>query len=164
MQPALAKSSNTPFNLDNYIVNVLRDEPFFAALSRKLEKRASKAIPTAGVMLNKEKGRFELLYNPDFFAKIAARDEKFIKGILLHEFWHIVLLHVTSRLPVGQDELSVGISRPTWRLTPNCQSGVQTPILRQVGNWLIRFCPKKPCFRPLACLRSLNLTFRARSI
>ena len=34
-------------------------------------------------MLNKEKGRFELLYNPDFFAKIAARDEKFIKGIPL---------------------------------------------------------------------------------
>ena len=131
MQPALAKSPNTPFNLDNYIVNVLRDEPFFAALSRKLEKRASKAIPTAGVMLNKEKGRFELLYNPDFFAKIAARDEKFIKGILLHEFWHIVLLHVTSRLPAGKmskrwnfaTDLAINSELSKWSSNADTPSG-----------------------------------------
>ena len=125
------KSSNPPFKLDNYIVSVLRDEPFFAALSRKLEKRASKAIPTAGVMLNKEKGRFELLYNPDFFAKIAARDEKFIKGILLHEFWHIVLLHVTSRLPSGKmskrwnyaTDLAINSELSKWSSNADTPSG-----------------------------------------
>jgi predicted metal-dependent peptidase len=91
-----------PFNLDEHIVDLLRDEPFFAALSRRMDKVASTRIPTAGVCLNKERCRFELVYNPIFMGSILARDRKFVKGILLHEFYHIVLLHVTSRLPSGK--------------------------------------------------------------
>ena len=30
--------TDTTFNLDEHIVGLLREEPFFAALSRKLEK------------------------------------------------------------------------------------------------------------------------------
>lgn len=90
------------FDLNNHIVDLLRDEPFFSALSRKMEKVASTRIPTAGVLFNDEKCRFELMYNPDFMAKMLDQDIKYVKGVLLHEFYHIMLLHVTSRLPSGK--------------------------------------------------------------
>jgi predicted metal-dependent peptidase len=90
------------FDLNNHIVDLLRDEPFFSALSRKMEKVGSKSVPTAGVRFNDDKCRFELMYNPDFMAKMLDQDIKYVKGILLHEFYHIMLLHVTSRLPGGK--------------------------------------------------------------
>jgi len=90
------------FDLNNHIVDLLRDEPFFSALSRKMEKVASKSVPTAGVRFNDDKCRFELMYNPDFMAKMLDQDIKYVKGVLLHEFYHIMLLHVTSRLPGGK--------------------------------------------------------------
>lgn len=90
------------FDLDEYIVDLLRNEPFFAALSRRMEKVATKAVPTAGVSFNKDRCRFELYYNPDFMSDLLAQDEKYVKGVLLHEFYHIMLLHVTSRIPGGK--------------------------------------------------------------
>lgn len=92
----------TPFNLDEHIVNLLRDEPFFAALSRRMEKVASRSVPTAGVAFNEDRCRFELYYNPEFMASMLEENKKFVKGVLLHEFYHIMLLHVTSRLPEGK--------------------------------------------------------------
>jgi len=35
-------------------------------------------------------------------AKMLDQDIKYVKGVLLHEFYHIMLLHVTSRLPSGK--------------------------------------------------------------
>ncbi len=87
------------FNLDEHIVNLLRDEPFFAALSRRMEKVSTKAVPTAGVKFNEERCRFEMYYNPEFMSELHQADPVFVKGVLLHEFYHIVLLHVTSRIP-----------------------------------------------------------------
>ena len=63
------KKQLPPFNLDHHIVGLLRDEPFFAALSRRMEKVASRSVPTAGVRFNEEKCRFELFYNPDLMTK-----------------------------------------------------------------------------------------------
>jgi predicted metal-dependent peptidase len=90
------------FNLDEHIVDLLRDEPFFAALSRRMEKVASHSVPTAGVAFNEERCRFELYYNPDFMGALLEQDRKYVKGVLLHEFYHIMLLHVTSRMPEGK--------------------------------------------------------------
>jgi predicted metal-dependent peptidase len=89
----------TDFNLDEHIVSLLRDEPFFAALSRRMEKVATKSVPTAGVKFNADRCRFEMYYNPEFLAGLHSENPKFVKGVLLHEFYHIVLLHVTSRIP-----------------------------------------------------------------
>jgi len=55
------------FNLNDHVYRLLQSEPFFAALSRRIEKRASEAVPTAGVRVN-EDGYFEMIYNPAFFA------------------------------------------------------------------------------------------------
>jgi len=90
------------FNLDEHIVGLLREEPFFAALSRKLEKVSTKTVPTAGVKFNSDRCRFEMYYNPEFLGELHKQDPKYVKGVLMHEFYHIVLLHVTSRLPDGE--------------------------------------------------------------
>jgi predicted metal-dependent peptidase len=71
-------------------------EPFFAALSRRIDKTPTTAIPTAGVRVNPERAQFELLYNPEFMG--ALKDEHKL-GVLMHEFYHIIFEHVTGRKP-----------------------------------------------------------------
>ena len=84
------------FDLNLYTFRLLQNEPFFAALSRRVHKRPTQAIPTAGVMINKSTSQFEMLYNPEFMASLTD-DHKL--GVLMHEFYHIIFEHVTGRLP-----------------------------------------------------------------
>ena len=84
------------FELNKHTARLLRNEPFFAALSRKIDKRASTGVPTAGVRVNPETGHFEMLYNPEFFANLPDEHKQ---GVLMHEFYHLVFEHVTGRLP-----------------------------------------------------------------
>ena len=86
----------TPFNLNMHTARLLMSEPFFASLSRRIDKTPTTAIPTAGVRVNPERQQFELMYNPEFFA--ALSDEHKL-GVLMHEFYHIILEHVTGRKP-----------------------------------------------------------------
>jgi predicted metal-dependent peptidase len=86
------------FDLKLHAYRLLMDEPFFAALSRKIEKRASTAIPTAGVRVDPDTAQFEMIYNPDFFASLPEHE---VKGVLKHEFYHLIFEHVTSRKPEG---------------------------------------------------------------
>mgnify|MGYP006273163059 CR=1 FL=1 len=86
------------FDLDKYIYDLLKNEPFFAEISRHVEKRANKGIPTAGVRVTKD-GQFEMLYNPDFFDKLTREQRA---GVIKHEFYHLVFGHVTDRLPEGK--------------------------------------------------------------
>jgi predicted metal-dependent peptidase len=95
------------FNLNDHIFRLLQSEPFFAALSRKIEKAESKAIPTAGVRVNPDTGYFEMLYNPDFFEGL---EDSHRTGVLVHEFYHLVFEHVLGRLP---DELAGAMNKPT---------------------------------------------------
>ena len=88
------------FNLNDHIFRLLQREPFFAALSRRIEKQESKGIPTAGVRVNPDTGYFEMMYNPDFFEGLNDAQRA---GVLMHEFYHLVFEHVTGRLP---DELA----------------------------------------------------------
>ena len=87
------------FNLNDHVYRLLQSEPFFAALSRRIEKKVNKSIPTAGVRVN-EDGYFEMVYNPDFFEPLTDKQRT---GVLVHEFYHLVFEHVTGRLP---DELA----------------------------------------------------------
>jgi predicted metal-dependent peptidase len=84
------------FDLNLHTCRLLMREPFFAALSRRIDKTATTAIPTAGVRVNPERAQFELMYNPEFFA--ALSDEHKL-GVLMHEFYHIIFEHVTGRKP-----------------------------------------------------------------
>ena len=86
------------FDLKLHAYRLLMDEPFFAALSRKIEKRADSSIPTAGVRVCPDSAQFEMIYNPDFFASLP---EEHVRGVLKHEFYHLIFEHVTSRKPEG---------------------------------------------------------------
>ena len=87
------------FDLNKHTARLLMSEPFFAALSRKIDKRASTAIPTAGVKINEESGQFEMLYNPEFFESLPDVQKL---GVLKHEFYHLIFEHVTGRMPEGK--------------------------------------------------------------
>ena len=86
------------FDLKLHAYRLLMDEPFFAALSRKIEKRADSGIPTAGVRVCPDSAQFEMIYNPEFFASLS---EEHVRGVLKHEFYHLIFEHVTSRKPEG---------------------------------------------------------------
>jgi len=81
-------------NTETYLL--LREEPFFGAISRCINKTASGAIPTAGVRINKHTAQFEMIYNPKFFLGLTLPERA---DVLKHEFWHIINEHVTGRLP-----------------------------------------------------------------
>ena len=86
------------FDLNLNTARLLMEEPFFAAISRRIDKRASYAIPTAGVMVNPDTAQFEMLYNPKFFADLTDLQRG---DILKHEFYHVLFEHVTGRMPDG---------------------------------------------------------------
>ena len=81
------------FDLNQHMARLLINEPFFASLSRKVHKTETRAIPTAGVRVTEE-GRFEMLYNPEFFENLPDNQRL---GVLKHEFYHLIFEHVTSR-------------------------------------------------------------------
>ena len=101
-----AVDSMSKFDLNNHVVHLLIKEPFWAALSRHLNKIACQNIPTAGVRVSDD-GRFELIYNPVFMARMvkecaeAGNSDayKWVTGILKHEFMHLILGHCSYRRP-----------------------------------------------------------------
>ena len=87
------------FRIDKYMFKLLQSEPFFAALSRRVEKIATESVPTAGVRVNPQTANFELFYNPEFFEGLTMKE---ISGVLKHEFYHILFQHLTTRIPDGK--------------------------------------------------------------
>lgn len=132
------------FDLNLHIARLLMDEPFYAALSRKMDKRAVTSIPTAGVRLNTDTARFELVYNPKWFTDCIARRQEmgvegagvydWVKGTLIHEFMHIVLGHVTGRLP------EAGLNR-RWNIAGDL--AINSNLMREGGDHLL---PPECCF------------------
>ena len=141
----MTATSNQPaFDLNLHIARLLLDEPFFAALSRRMDKVKMTSIPTAGVRLNKDTCRFELVYNPQWFETCIARRQEmgiegagvydWCKGTLIHEFMHIVLGHVTGRLP------EAGMSRQ-WNIAGDL--AINSDLMRDSGDHLL---PPECCF------------------
>jgi predicted metal-dependent peptidase len=87
--------NNPKFDLNEHTYRLLESEPFFAAVSRRINKSINKSVPTAGVRVTKD-GQFEMVYNPEFFEKLTPKERS---GVLKHEFYHLIFEHVTGRLP-----------------------------------------------------------------
>jgi predicted metal-dependent peptidase len=97
--PSTSNAENTvEFDLDLHMYRLLVSEPFFASISRQINKSASNALPTAGVRINKDTMQYELLYNPKFMASLTDNEKI---GVLMHEFYHLIFDHVGMRLPEG---------------------------------------------------------------
>ena len=139
------------FDLKLHAYRLLMDEPFFAALSRKIEKRATTAIPTAGVRVDPDTAQFEMVYNPDFFASLP---EEHIRGVLKHEFYHLIFDHVTSRKPEGVNPKAWNIAAdlainshlqgelPEMACMPGVGPFAELP-LHQTAEWYLANLPQK---------------------
>ena len=69
--------SKVKFDINDHTARLLLDEPFYASLSRRINKSANYGIQTAGVRADKKTGQLEMVYNPDFMASLepkAVRD------------------------------------------------------------------------------------------
>ena len=88
------------YRLDKDVYGLLRDEPYFALLSRQLDKRASNAIPTAGMKYNPKEERYELIYNPSFMESLNNSQRQWV---LMHELYHASLGHCEYRKLDGHD-------------------------------------------------------------
>ena len=140
------------FDLKLHAYRLLMDEPFFAALSRKIEKRADYNIPTAGVRVDPESAQFEMIYNPDFFASLP---EEHVRGVLKHEFYHLIFEHVTSRKPEGVNHKVWNICAdlainshlqgelPDWVCMPGGPNFEEMP-LGQSAEWYLANFPERP--------------------
>jgi predicted metal-dependent peptidase len=86
---------STDFNLDRHLISFLQDTPFFAELSRYIRKVSTTDLPTAGVAYDQQFDDITLYWNPEFFASLSDAE---IRGVLVHEFYHLVFQHISTRL------------------------------------------------------------------
>jgi len=82
------------FDISDHIYHLLQDEPFFAALSRQINKRQTTAIPTAGIKYNSDTLSYEMFYNSKFMQSLTGGEKKFV---LMHEMYHASFGHCTYR-------------------------------------------------------------------
>ena len=86
------------YDLENDVFRLMINEPFFAAISRHITKRATESVPTAGVRVT-EDGHFEMVYSEKFFEKLPDEQRR---GVLKHEMYHLILDHCLGRSPDGR--------------------------------------------------------------
>ena len=80
------------FDLGPHLVNLMWDEPFFAAMLRDITKVETNSIPTAGVLA--KDGEIKMWWNREFVASLGPKK---VKGLLKHEVYHLVFEHTTTR-------------------------------------------------------------------
>ncbi len=85
---------DTDYNIDRHLLSFLQDAPFFAEMSRYIRKTPTMDLPTAGVAFDPEYDDITLYWNPEFFRSLSDSE---IRGVLLHEFYHLVFQHLTNR-------------------------------------------------------------------
>jgi len=85
---------DTDYNLDRHLLSFLQDAPFFAEMSRYIRKIPTTDLPTAGVAFDPEYDDITLYWNPDFFRSMSDAE---VRGVLLHEFYHLIFCHLTNR-------------------------------------------------------------------
>ena len=134
----MSDDTNKPFNLNMHTARLLMREPFFAALSRRIDKIATTAIPTAGVRVNPDTAQFELMYNPEFMGQLSDTHKL---GVLKHEFYHLIFEHVTTRKPA--DGLK-RIDNIAMDLAINCHIASELPSEANPGPTIGKE-PMKAC-------------------
>ena len=80
------------FKLDPHLISLMWSEPFFSKILRKVTKKPSNSIPTAGVLA--KDGQLMMWYNLRFMAGLTPAQ---VKGLLKHECYHLIFEHTTTR-------------------------------------------------------------------
>ena len=142
------KQAVTDYDLNLHIYRLLMTEPFFAAISRQVQKISSKSLPTAGVTVDPVSCNFVLYYNPEFFAVTLKNDVERL-AVLKHEFYHLILEHVTSRKPTDKKENKL------WNIAADL--AINSFLLQEIPQ----FCciPGNGFFQDLPALQSSEWYF-----
>ena len=77
---------------NSHMIALMAEDPFYAAVSRRIRKIRSCDVPTAGVAIQDE--RIIMLWNPDFFGQLESQH---VRGVIKHELLHIIEEHICSR-------------------------------------------------------------------
>ncbi len=88
------KPCEPDFNLERHLIPFFQDCAFFAELSRQITKIATREIPTAAVAFDPLTDQITLFYNPKFMESLSNWE---IRGVLTHEFYHVVFCHLAAR-------------------------------------------------------------------
>ena len=80
------------FKLDNHLVGMMLEEPFYARILRILTKIKTRQIPTAGVIA--KDGDLKMYWNDRFLAALPGKQ---VRGVIKHECLHLIFEHTTTR-------------------------------------------------------------------
>lgn len=81
-------------DLEPHFSRLFATEPILSALATLCSRRMTNVIPTAAIAYFPEEDTYTLLFNPEFFSKLA--DEEII-AVLKHELYHMLFLHPFER-------------------------------------------------------------------
>ena len=98
------ETNSKVFDLNLMTYCLLESEPFFAAFSVYVTKIPTNSIPTAGVTADKNTTNFIMYYNPEFFKTLTTAQKL---AVIKHEFYHIILEHITGRKPTNIDNMKL---------------------------------------------------------
>ena len=103
------KTIEHDYSLSRHLIPFMQDCPFYAEISRHMQKRYTVDMPTAAVSFDPKQDELCLWVNPVFMGGGTYKDQKGeevkeeglsnweTRGVLTHEFDHIVYGHLASR-------------------------------------------------------------------
>jgi predicted metal-dependent peptidase len=117
---------------EDLLQRTLKDEPFFTEFSSFVAKRPTSEkemeyIKTACVRYTPTSSCFELIWNPYFFAELDENDPKYVVGVLKHEFYHLILGHLTNRNLAGSDASLQAVANYATDLAINSKLASEIP-------------------------------------
>lgn len=127
------------YNIDSTLVEMMTEEPFFSAISLRVQKVMTRSVSTMGVAYFDSS--FHMLVNPDFVQKLqdAGRKAEII-SVIAHEFYHVMLGHLTigSRFTSEMKQKLLN-----WAMDASINSMLHHEQKRQLPS-----CPIIPGLRP----------------
>lgn len=103
------KAIDHEYNFSRHLIPFMQDVPFYAEISRHLQKRYTDSMPTAAVSFDSKSDELVLWVNPYFMGGGKYKTAKGIevaeeglsnwetRGVITHEFDHLVFGHLGER-------------------------------------------------------------------
>lgn len=103
------KTIDHPYNFSRHLIPFMQDCPFYAEISRHLQKRYTDSMPTAAVSFDAKSDELILWVNPYFMGGGTYKTPKGeevaedgltnweTRGVITHEFDHLVFGHLGER-------------------------------------------------------------------
>jgi predicted metal-dependent peptidase len=88
------KECDTDYNLARHLIPFLQESPFYSEISRHVQKRFTKDMPTMAVTFDPRADELVMYVNPDFMEKQTNWQTR---GGIEHEFSHLVFGHLNER-------------------------------------------------------------------